>query len=47
MGLHLTSLVELDDIAEVVIEMDLLAVTCNSGLAPVHFRLDAVNLSFS
>jgi len=47
MGLHLTS-IKLDDIVEVVIEMDLPAVTCNSGLAPVHFRLDdAVNLTFS
>jgi len=32
---------------EVVIETGLLAVTCNGGLAPVHFGLDAVNLTFS
>jgi len=38
--------VELDDI-EVIIKTGLLAVTRNGGLAPIHFRLDAVNLTSS
>ena len=38
--------VELDCI-KVAIETGLLGVTCNGGPAPVHFRPDAVNLTFS